>query len=563
MNDLLEQLKEEGLLTSEQVLTTRRRMQRTGQLPEEALKTLNYCSEPQIYKALSKTTGLSLNTLESITPPAEVLEKFPQTMAQQFQCMPLSLEDGRLTVAFAHPPAQSILDQLRLLLGFHCQPVLAPPTAIEEKQQKTYGIGAETVRKIRVHRPVIEKREETPQTSSEDAKDDSVSRLVDEILSTAVEAGATDIHLEPFPGQFRIRFRIDGLLQDIPTPPGIEALGDAIVSRIKVLSRMDIAEKRLPHDGRMNFVHNGDVHDMRVSVIPTRHGETICLRLLNAGNLLMDMSLLGLSEIHLDQLRKQLKRPNGLMLVTGPTGCGKTTTLYSILSHLMKKHPDLKIITVEDPVEYEIVGITQIQIHSEIGLTFSSTLRSILRHDPDVILIGEIRDRETAEMAIQAALTGHLVLSTLHTNDAIGAVNRLINMGIEPDLVASALRCVVAQRLVRRLCPHCSIVDDSPSSEDMKALAAAAKDLGMQKTAPRKALPGGCIYCKKTGYQGRSGIFEIFEATELMEDLISSKSTNATLRTAAHKEGWRPFALDAYRKILLGETDFDEFHRTC
>lgn len=563
MNDLLEQLHAEGLLTPEQALTTRRRMQRTGQTPEEALKTLNYCSEPQIYKALSEISGLPLIGQEFASPSTEALAKFPQTMAQQFQCMPVSLEDGVLSVAFAHPPVQSVLDQLRLLLGVSCKPILAPPTALEEMQQKTYGIGAETVRKIRVHRPAIEKQPDANQPSANDGKEDSVSRLVNEILSAALDAGATDIHLEPFPEQFKIRFRIDGLLHDMPTPPGIEALGDAIASRIKVLARMDIAEKRLPHDGRMSFAHNGVAHDLRVSVLPTRHGETICLRLLNAGNLFMDMGHLGLSETHLGQLKKQLERPNGLMLVTGPTGSGKTTTLYSVLSHLRKKHPDLKIITVEDPVEYEIAGITQIQIHSEIGLAFSTTLRSILRHDPDVILIGEIRDRETAEIAIQAALTGHLVLSTLHTNDAVGAVNRLINMGIEPDLVAAALRCVVAQRLVRQLCPHCSVIDDAPSAEDMKALSAAAKELGIQKTAPKKALSGGCIYCKNTGYQGRSGIFEIFEITEQMEDLISSKSTNATLRAAAYKDGWRPFALDAYRKVLLGETDFNELHRTC
>lgn len=563
MNDLLEQLQSEGLLTSEQTKAARRRIQRTGHSQEEAILALGFCSEPQIYEALSRVTGLELYQPEALTPSQAALDKFPQGMSQQFQCLPVSLEDGILTVAFAHQPQQSQLDQLRLLLGVPCHAVLASPTAIDSKRQKAYGLGAETVRKIREQKPLEEKPQESMVPSDDEGADDSVTRLVNEILAGALNAGATDIHLEPFPGNFRIRFRIDGLLQDIPTPPGIEALGDAIASRIKVLARLDIAEKRLPHDGRLSFMHKGVQHDLRVSILPTRHGETLCLRLLNAGTLLMDMGLLGLSENHLKQLQRQLERPNGLMLVTGPTGSGKTTTLYSVLTHLMKRHPDLKIITVEDPVEYEINGITQIQIHAEIGLTFSQTLRSILRHDPDVILIGEIRDHETAEIAIQSSLTGHLVLATLHTRDAVGAVTRLINMGIEPDLVASALRCVVAQRLVRRLCPQCSIPDNSPSPEDKKALAAAAKDLGLPLTTPRKASPGGCIYCKNTGYQGRIGIYEILETTEKLEDLISLKATNAMLRDAARKDGWRPFALDAYRKILQGDTDFSELHRTC
>ena len=329
------------------------------------------------------------------------------------------------------------------------------------------------------------------------------------------------------------------------------------------MAHLDIAEKRLPHDGRLRITRKDGAWDLRASLLPTRYGETVCLRILNAGNLLTDMEQLGLSQGHLASLQRQLRRPSGLMLVTGPTGSGKTTTLYSILVHLMNAHPDLKIITVEDPVEYDIPGITQIQTNAEIGLTFSSALRSILRHDPDVILVGEIRDRETAEIAIQAAQTGHLVLSTLHTTDAVGAVNRLINMGVEPDLVASTLRCIVAQRLVRRLCPHCSLVDDNVSHEDEKELRRIGKRLGLAHAHPRKASPEGCFYCQNSGYYGRIGVYEILEINGELEDRISAGTPNGELRKCALEQGWTPLAGDACEKVLLGLTDLAELHRIC
>jgi len=554
-------------MTPEEVNTAQKRVQRTGQSMEEAVIALGFCQEDKVYEALAKLTGLPLCNPVATPPTTEALAKIPQALAQNFSCIPMRLEDGILTVAFAHIPQAAQLDQLRLLLGMPCSPSLAPASAVETQLQNSYGIGAEKVRKIRDQRsaeaPAVTEEIAPLETTGENSEGDSVVSLVDEILDAALSAGATDIHLEPFPGKLKIRFRIDGLLQEVSTPPGIEALADSIVSRIKVLAHLDIAEKRLPHDGRMRIQGKHGIRDLRVSILPTRHGETLCLRVLNAGNLMMEMANLGLSPEHLTRLNTQMHRPNGLLLVTGPTGSGKTTTLYSVLSHLMTDRPDLKIITVEDPVEYDIPGITQIQTHTEIGLTFSTTLRSILRHDPDVILVGEIRDRETAEIAIQAALTGHLVLSTLHTSDAVGAINRLINMGVESDLVASALHCVIAQRLVRKLCPNCAMQDTDIAPEDAKLLAATAKKLGLHTHAVKKAAPGGCMYCRNTGYAGRIGIYEILEVNEELEDLISAKSPNALLREKARKAGWTPYVNDAYQKVLQGITDLSELHRLC
>ena len=563
MTELLTQLQTEGALTPEQAQAVARRVQRTGQPTEEALLALGFCSEAKVYQTLSKLTHLPLCDASQLHSTAEAQSKIPQALSQRFQCLPLSLQDGVLTIAFAHPPLATQLDQLRLLTGTNCRPLLALPSDLNDRLQQNYGLGADKVRKIRAARP----REETnsadiPQESPL-VGEDSVSSLVNDILEAAVQAKATDIHIEPFPEKLALRFRIDGLLEQIPTPPGMAALGEAIVSRIKVMAKLDIAERRLPHDGRLKLLCLGEQLDLRVSILPTRHGESLCLRILNSGNLRMKMEDLGLSPECLKRLQNQLRRPNGLMLVTGPTGSGKTTTLYSILSHLMQARPDLKIITVEDPVEYEINGLTQVQVHSDIGLTFAATLRSILRHDPDVILVGEIRDRETAEIAIQAALTGHLVLSSLHTIDAVGAISRLVNMGVESDLVSSALRCVIAQRLVRRLCPNCSQEDTRLSPEDARELTLAAKQLGIRGVAPRQAKPGGCPQCRNTGYQGRIGIYEILEIQDELEDLIAANATNSQLRAEAAKHGWTPCRMDALRKVLLGLTDLSELHRTC
>lgn len=576
MAPLLEKLLSEKAISASQAQAAENRCRRTGQSPEEAILSLELCPEETLYRALADLSGIPLATEEELSEiSADALEKVPEQLSSRFQAMPLSLRDGMLQMAFAHPPAQGQLEQLHLLLGIPCQPLLVTPTRLAKQRQRIYGLGAEKIRRIQSQRKeapwgtaqdpekTSEAAEETRAALQNPPENDSVSGLVNDILDAALDARATDIHLEPFADGLRLRFRVDGLLQDVPTPKGMESLSDAIISRIKVLARLDLAEKRLPHDGRLRLARKGSLWDLRVSLLPTRHGETLCMRILNGETLLKDMGSLGFSERHLSLLQEQLHRTSGLMLVTGPTGSGKTTTLYSILTHLMKGRPDLKIITVEDPVEYDIPGITQIQTHAEIGLTFDGALRSILRHDPDVILVGEIRDRETAEMAVQAAMTGHLVLSTLHTNDAIGAANRLINMGAQPDLVATCLRLVLAQRLVRRLCPQCAIADDAVCPQDRQELEEAAKALGIPYAAPRKAAPGGCLHCRGTGYLGRVGVYEILQVGEPLRDLISAASADSRLREEALREGWAPFRQDALAKVLQGITDLSEVHRVC
>ncbi|MGN0866468.1 MAG: GspE/PulE family protein [Oligosphaeraceae bacterium] len=569
MTPLLDTLLQEGLITPPQAQAAENRMKRTGSSPEDAVLSLELCPPDALYAALSRLSGIPLAPPEELTPSPDALGKVPQNLAARFQALPLSLKEGLLQMAFAHPPAANTLEQLHLMLGVPCQPFLAPPAVLETHRRKAYGLGAEKVRKIRTRIQETlpsarqEEEKERQEAAARPPEDSSVAGLVEDILSAAFDARATDIHLEPFAQTIKLRFRVDGLLQDVPVPPGMETLGESILARIKVLAKMDIAEKRLPQDGRLQILREGAVWDIRVSTLPTRYGETLCLRLLNAQALLKDMGALGLSPEHLEQVRHQMSRPSGLILVTGPTGSGKTTTLYSILTHLMENRKDLKLITVEDPVEYDIPGLTQVQTHGEIGLTFSTTLRSILRHDPNVILVGEIRDAETADIAIQAAMTGHLVLSTLHTSDAVGAINRLIAMGVEPDLVASSLRMVVAQRLVRRLCPHCSVPDHQVSPQDARDLANLAKSHGLARPAPRRASPRGCIYCQGTGYLGRVGVYEILEVQEKLEDLISARTPNSLLREEARKEGWFPYSQDALEKVLLGLTDLAEVHRCC
>lgn len=575
MAPLLDKLLSEKAISASQALAAENRCRRTGQSPEEAILSLELCPEETLYHALSDLSGIPMATAKELSEvSADALEKVPEQLSSRFQALPLSLRNGMLQMAFAHPPAPGQLEQLHLLLGIPCQPFLVTPTRLAQQRQRLYGLGAEKIRRIQSLRKegpggshhegkTSDAEEENRAALQNPPENDSVSGLVNDILYAALDARATDIHLEPFANGLRLRFRVDGLLQDVPTPKGMDSLSDAIISRIKVLAHLDLAEKRLPHDGRLRLARNGSLWDLRASLLPTRHGESLCLRILNGETLLKDLGSLGFSERHLSLLQEQLRRTSGLMLVTGPTGSGKTTTLYSILTHLMKQRPDLKIITVEDPVEYDIPGITQIQTHAEIGLTFGGALRSILRHDPDVILVGEIRDRETAEMAVQAAMTGHLVLATLHTNDAIGAANRLINMGVRPDLAGTCLRLVLAQRLVRRLCPQCAVLDDTVSPRDRQELEQAAKTLGIPFTTPRRATPGGCPHCRGTGYLGRVGVYEILLVGEPLRDLISAASTDSRLREEAMREGWAPFRQDALAKVLQGITGLAEVHRVC
>ncbi len=566
MADLLRHLIDNGLLTSQQAGVVQRRQQRTGQSTEQALLDLKYCSSRDIYKAIGACSGIKFTELEPQSIPSNAAKLLPSRIALQFHCVPAGVNNGILQIAFNKNPDESTTNQLRLL-GVHFEPILATPEAIENAQRSIYGVGADSALKLHLRRIERYGQQEDDKDDADDLQTDpnqpSVARLVNELIAQAIDLHATDIHIEPFEKHLRIRFRIDGMLRTIPEPAELCELSDAIAARIKVMGQLNIAEKRIPQDGRILFNHRGKVLNLRLSVLPSPYGETICLRILSSDNLNLELSQLGLNPQHLAQLHALTNRTSGLILVTGPTGSGKTTTLYSVLSHIKANHPELKIITVEDPIEYEIDGLTQIQTHSDIGLNFSTVLRSILRHDPDIILIGEIRDSETAEIAIQAAMTGHLVFSTLHTNDSVGAVNRLINMGAESDLVASSLNCVIAQRLVRRLCTHCArkIAEADIPAEFREQIKQAAEDNGIDEPNVYAANPNGCDKCGHTGYSGRIAVYEFFQIDEAIEDSIAAHASDSALRKIARSTGMKNMREDAWLKVALGLTDSSEVLR--
>ena len=477
------------------------------------------------------------------------------------------MERGTLKAAFSNPPELRVRETLRLLLAVRLEPYLATPNEINSYLKKIYGLGAGKVLQITQERKAqkmeavegtFDDKEEQQIDDVGEEQDASIIQLVNEIISDAIRQHATDIHIEPFRERIRLRYRIDGMLRDTPTPSGMVELHDAIVSRLKIMARLNIAEKRLPHDGRIRLTLNGEPSDLRVSIMPTRFGETICLRILASSAVFMGMEQLGFSKYQMAIMMKLVSLPHGIVLVTGPTGSGKTTTLYAALAHIREHNPERKIITIENPVEIELQGTSQIQVHPEIGLTFASALRSILRHDPDVILVGEIRDNETAEIAIQSALTGHLVLSTLHTNDSVGAVNRLVNMGVEPYLVAASLVAVVAQRLVRRICRHCKIEDDSVTR---RLRAEIAETLSMQPEDVEAWKGQGCLECDHTGYRGRVAIYEYFLLDEEIKDMVAANAGTSELRRAAIERGMKTLRQDGWLKVSLGLTSIEEVQR--
>jgi type II secretory ATPase GspE/PulE/Tfp pilus assembly ATPase PilB-like protein len=374
----------------------------------------------------------------------------------------------------------------------------------------------------------------------------------------ALEMGATDVHIEPYFDNIKLRYRVDGMLQEIPVPKGVRRFHEAIISRLKVMADLNIAEKRLPHDGRLRVSIGKEDFDLRVSIIPTRFGETMCLRILNRKAIFLGLPDLGLEEEDLRIFEKLVNLPHGIVLVTGPTGSGKTTTLYAALARVLEISRERKVITIEDPVEYEMPGISQIQIHSEIGLTFADGLRSILRHDPDIILVGEIRDAETAEIAIRSSLTGHLVFSTLHTNDSVSSVNRLIDMGVESYLAASSLVSCLAQRLVRKICQYCKVEDENISPHIRAEIA----DLLRISPEEVKAWKGkGCTECNHTGYKGRVAIYEIFLVDEKIQDMISEHESTSILRRTARENGMKTLREDGWIKLSKGLTTIEEVSR--
>ena len=508
-------------------------------------------SEEDVLRWLAQEYGLAFTTLEDVEPDRQLLSLFPARILLKEELLPLHRTNGSVEVATSRLFATQGLDALKTMTGLNLKPILASSEAIQREIKKRLGVGADTIGTLDEEKGFQVVDENAEDTNLDEAAEDeaSIIRFVNQVLKDAIELRASDIHLEPFEDEFRIRYRIDGELQEIPVPAQLKRFQPAIVSRVKILSHLNIAEKRLPQDGRIKIrLDDADV-DIRVSVIPMLHGEAVVMRLLRQNSTLRGLGEIGMNTREYEHFRHVLTLPHGIVLVTGPTGSGKTSTLYTALNEI--NDAVRKIITVEDPVEYQLKGVNQIQVNEKSGLTFARGLRSILRHDPDVVLIGEIRDAETAQIAVQASLTGHLVFSTLHTNDAPGAVTRLVDMGVEPYLVASSLEAVLAQRLVRVLCKHCKEPDNSGTAQAFKAKLGIPADKTIYKSI-------GCRECRNTGFFGRHAIFEWMDTDENIRRLILENASTDLISAAARKGGMRTLAEDGWRLVAAGVTTVQE-----
>ena len=508
-------------------------------------------SEEDVLQWLAKEYGLAYTTLEDIEPDRQLLSLFPARLLLKEQLLPLRRLNGTAEVATSRLFATQGLDALKTLTGLTLKPILASSEAIQREIKKHLGVGADTIDTLHEEKSFQVVDDNIDDTNLDAAAEDeaSIIRFVNQVLRDAIDLRASDIHLEPFEDEFRIRYRIDGVLQDTAVPAQLKRFQPAIVSRVKILSHLNIAEKRLPQDGRIKIRVDDSEVDIRVSVIPMLHGEAVVMRLLRQNATLRGMSELDMDKRELEGFRRVLQLPHGIILVTGPTGSGKTSTLYTALNEI--NDALRKIITIEDPIEYQLKGVNQIQVSEKAGLTFARGLRSILRHDPDVILIGEIRDQETAQIAVQASLTGHLVFSTLHTNDAPGALTRLVDMGVEPYLVASALEAVLAQRLVRVLCRHCKQEDHSPTAQAFKASLGIPANATIYRSV-------GCRECRHTGFYGRHAIFEWMDADSEIRQLILKNASTDQMRDVARRAGMRTLAEDGWRLVQQGITTVEE-----
>jgi general secretion pathway protein E/type IV pilus assembly protein PilB len=535
--------------------------------PHLLLLEKGFVKEEKLFPALADEFGLEYVDLTQATVDPAALAGVPQKLVHKKNLMPLARHNGTLVVATGDPFDSYALDELQTVTGLQVHPVLGSPKEIGRLLKMHFGIGGENVAGLMATAKAedddgIELLEDIEADDSEAAKqaqEATVVGLVNRILTEAAAERASDIHIEHEEGGLKIRYRIDGLLQEQRLPEGINRWQSAIVSRLKIMARLNIAEKRLPQDGRIKMKVQGREVDVRVSIIPMVHGEGIVMRLLDKGRMVFNLKNIGFLPDYDKRFRQLIDRPHGIVIVTGPTGSGKSTTLYSALNEV--KDETTKIITVEDPVEYQQNGICQIQTHAKIGLTFAAALRSILRHDPDVVLIGEMRDLETAESAIQASLTGHLVFSTLHTNDAPSAFTRLIDMKVEPFLVASTVEGILAQRLVRTICPDCKTAYEPAAPDEVPIDFPKAMPFG---TDPWTHLykGNGCRNCRNSGYRGRTGIHELLVNTDLIRDLIVQKVNASVIRMEALKQGMRTLRQDGFLKCLRGTTTLDEVGRT-
>ncbi|GHT12100.1 general secretion pathway protein GspE [Planctomycetales bacterium] len=548
-------------LTQLQILrdALRDRQPLTPVLPSLGVKT-----ESEAFQVLAVTLKVQLADLAKSEADAETLNEFPAKLVHKYNVFPLGYNGGgTLLVATANPFELQNLDSISAAVGKPVTPVLALPAELGKLIKSHFGVGAETIDGLMAqagNEDGVEVLDDVDWDQSGDAQmaqEASVVRLVNEILTEAVEAKASDIHIESQEHGIKIRYRIDGILQTQPMPPEINRFQSAIVSRLKIMAHLNIAEKRIPQDGRIKLKVQGREIDLRLSIIPMLHGEGIVMRILDKDRMDFTLRGVGMDQDIYEQFTKLIKKPHGIILVTGPTGSGKTTTLYSALNEI--KDEATKIITTEDPIEYQLDGINQIQVHAKVGMTFAASLRAILRHDPDVVLVGEIRDLETAENAIQASLTGHLVFSTLHTNDAAGAFLRLSDMGVEPFLIGTTVEGIMAQRLVRKLCPHCKATFE-PIPAEMPI------DFPYQKVLDENIdiyRPVGCRECRNSGYSGRIAIYELLTATDEVRLLASAGRQSHEIKEAARHGGMMTLRENGWRKVLRGITSVDEIIRTA
>jgi type IV pilus assembly protein PilB len=560
VNDRIgELLVKENLLTKEQLRDARTSAKGSGDRLGAQITKMGLLDESELADFVAKQYGVPSINLDEFEIDRAVIDLVPEEVAIKHNVIPVNRAGSTLILATSDPSNIFALDDIKFLTGYNIQPVVASEEAIRRAVDRYYDktssledvMGDFDDSDI----DLIQEGEEIDAAELAKASEDApVVKLVNLILTDAVKKVASDIHIEPYEKSFRVRYRIDGVLYEVMKPP--MKLKNAITSRLKIMSELDIAERRLPQDGRIKLkLGRGREMDFRVSVLPTLFGEKVVMRLLDKSNLQLDMTKLGFEQNQLDVFQRTIHLPYGMVLVTGPTGSGKTTTLYSALAELNKTSENLS--TAEDPVEFNLAGINQVQMHDEIGLNFAACLRSFLRQDPDIIMVGEIRDFETAEIAIKAALTGHMVLSTLHTNDAPSTVNRLLNMGIEPFLVSSSVNCIVAQRLARRVCAECKDTDDEVNTE-------ALEEAGMPAEQARSVVPvkgRGCRTCSETGFKGRIALYEVMELREELKEFVLNGASALELKREAIRLGMQTLRKSALTKLADGTTTLSEVFR--
>jgi type II secretion system protein E len=549
---------DKGVISSEQLDAGLREQKKTGDFICTTLVKLGFAPEEKIFSVLSLHLGIPYLKLKDREIEPLIIAKVPAKFASHYKIIPVEFKDNMLVIAMTDPLDIRTLDDMRLLLGLDVKGVLASEIEITDAIRKYYGVGAETIERIIAERSSsqdLKMEQDKAQDLEAMAEDASIIKFVNQLLAEAIKSRATDIHIEPFQDELRTRFRIDGILYDINVPDTIKYFQPAIVSRVKIMSQLNIAERRLPQDGRIKIKVNEQELDLRISTLPMPFGEAVHIRVLSP-QFFLELEKLGLSEKHLKVLEGVIKKPHGIIFVTGPTGSGKSTTLYAALARI--NSAAVKIITIEDPIEYQLRGVNQIQVNPKIGLNFATGLRHMLRHDPDVMMVGEVRDYETAEIAIRAALTGHLVFSTLHTNDAAGAVTRLLDMGVEPFLVSSSLECLIAQRLVRLICLKCK----TPLSPEKKSEAITQmKDVEFDPQKIQLYEGKGCEECRFTGYRGRTAIHEMLIMTEPIRELILTRASSQQIKQKAVSQGMETLRQDGLRKVITGLTTLTEVVR--